>query len=84
VAGSAISPIIKVCSNPATYQHMQDDMDINAGVIVTDSLTFEQVRDQILHCIERTASGHPTKSEGLGHREYSLGYKAFHCQKTDL
>ena len=84
VAGSAISPVIKVCSNPETYQHMQGDMDINAGAIVTEGLSFEDVRNQILHCIEQTASGHPTKSEALGHREYSLGYKAFHCQKTGL
>ena len=79
VAGSAITPVIKVCSNPATYQHMQDDMDINAGAIVTEGLTFEQVRDQILRCIEEAASGTPTKSEALGHREYSLGYKSFRC-----
>jgi altronate hydrolase len=80
VAGSAIVPVIKVCSNPATYQHMQDDMDINAGAIVTEGLTFEQVRDQILRCIEEVASGTPTKSEALGHREYSLGYKSFRCK----
>jgi altronate hydrolase len=79
VAGSAIVPVIKVCSNPATYQHMQDDMDINAGAIVTEGLTFEQVRNQILRCIEEAASGTPTKSEALGHREYSLGYKSFRC-----
>lgn len=79
VAGSAISPVIKVCSNPETYQHMFGDMDINAGAIVTDGLSFDNVRDNILQCISQTASGIPTKSEVLGHREYSLGYKFFHC-----
>ncbi len=77
VAGSAISPVIKVCSNPDTYQRMTDDMDINAGSIVTNGLSFENVRDEILDCIEQTASGQPTKSEALGHREYCLGYKYF-------
>ncbi len=80
VAGSAISPVVKVCSNPITYQHMTEDMDINAGAIVTEGLTFEEVRNQLLRCIEQTASGKPTKSEQLGHREYSLVYKSF--QKT--
>ena len=79
VAGSAISPVIKVCSNPETFQHMKDDMDINAGAIVTEGLTFEELRDRLLHCIEQTATGIPTKSEALGHREYSLGYKSFCC-----
>lgn len=77
VAGSAISPVVKVCSNPITYQQMVDDMDINAGAIVTDGQSFNDVRDQLLQCIEKTASGVPTKSELLGHREYSLVYKSF-------
>lgn len=77
VAGSAISPVVKVCSNPITYQQMVDDMDINAGAIVTDRQSFNDVRDQLLQCIEKTASGVPTKSELLGHREYSLVYKSF-------
>ncbi len=79
VAGSAISPVIKVCANPATYHHMSDDMDINAGAIVTEHLSFNDIRDQLLQCIRNTASGQPTKSEALGHREYSLGYKSFYC-----
>ena len=83
VAGSAISPVIKVCSNPETYQHMTDDMDINAGAIVTNGLTFDDVRSHILQCIEQTASGIPTKSEALGHREYALVYKQFNdCPST--
>jgi altronate hydrolase len=77
VAGSAISPVVKVCSNPITYQQMVDDMDINAGAIVTDGQSFNDVRDQLLQCIEKTASGVLTKSELLGHREYSLVYKSF-------
>lgn len=79
VAGSAITPVIKVCSNPETYQRMTDDMDINAGAIVTAGLTFDDVRKQILQCIEETTLGTPTKSEVLGHREYALGYKQFDC-----
>ena len=31
VVGSAISPVIKVCANPDTYDRMADDMDVNAG-----------------------------------------------------
>lgn len=81
VAGSAISPVIKVCSNPDTYRQMSADMDINAGAIVTEGASFDDIRKQILQCIEQTASGVPTKSEALGHREYSLGYKSFGCMR---
>jgi len=84
VAGSAVSPVIKVCSNPETYQRMTEDMDINAGAIVTDGYSFGDIRDQLLYCIEQTANGVRTKSEALGHREYSLGYKSFHCDKAYL
>ena len=34
VVGSAISPVIKVCANPDTYDRMADDMDVNAGRIL--------------------------------------------------
>ena len=34
VVGSAISPVIKVCANPDTYERMADDMDVNAGRIL--------------------------------------------------
>ena len=57
------------------------NMDINAGAIVTEGASFDDIRKQILQCIEQTASGVPTKSEALGHREYSLGYKSFGCMR---
>ena len=55
----------------------EDDMDINAGRIITEGASLQDIRQEILACIERTASGIPTKSECLGHQEYSLGYKSF-------
>ena len=79
VAGSAISPVIKVCANPVTYNNMKDDMDINAGRIINEGASLTDIRNEILTCIEQTASGIPTKSEQLGHQEYCLGYKEFFC-----
>ena len=61
-----------------TYREiLEDDMDINAGRIITEGASLQDIRQEILACIERTASGIPTKSECLGHQEYSLGYKSF-------
>ncbi len=79
VAGSSISPIIKVCANPVTYRNMEDDMDVNAGRIIFEGVTLTDIRNDILECIQQTANGIPTKSERLGHQEYSLGYKSFNC-----
>ena len=79
VAAAAITPVIKVCSNPETYRNMAGDMDINAGAIVSDGLTFDDIRHQLIQCIRQTATGVPTKSEALGHREFCLGYKAFNA-----
>ncbi len=77
VAGSAISPVIKICANPETYRRMEGDMDINAGKILYDEATTDQVADEIVEKIIRVAHGEMTCSESLGHQEFVLGYKSF-------
>lgn len=77
VVGSAISPVIKVCANPQTYERMPDDMDVNAGRILHGEATFDQVGDEIVDLVMRVAQGEPSKSEGLGHQEFILTYKSF-------
>ena len=47
VTGSGIVPVIKVCGNPETYARMSDNMDINAGAIVTGEKSLSQVGDEI-------------------------------------
>jgi altronate hydrolase len=80
VAGSAIAPVIKVCSNPITFEHLSEDMDINAGRIISEGATLEEIANELLKCIEQVADGQMTRSEALGHREFFLGYKEF-CRK---
>jgi len=77
VVGSAVSPIIKVCANPATYRHLRDDMDIDAGRILEDRGTLEELGREVVDCVLRTAAGQPTASELLGHQEFILTYKSF-------
>ncbi|MGH1479543.1 MAG: UxaA family hydrolase [Geminicoccales bacterium] len=77
VVGSAISPVIKICSNPETFHRLQDDMDINAGAIIDDGASLQDVGDQIFALIQEVAAGQATKSEDLGHQEFILGYKSF-------
>jgi altronate hydrolase len=77
VVGSAISPVIKVCANPDTYRRMSDDMDVNAGRILTGEATLDEVGEEIYRLALETAAGRPTASEALGHQEFVLTYKSF-------
>jgi altronate dehydratase large subunit len=77
VVGSAISPVIKICANPETYQNLSEDMDINAGSIIEGKATVSEVGQAIFDCVIDVASGCKTKSEDLGHKEFILTYKRF-------
>jgi altronate dehydratase large subunit len=77
VVGSAISPVIKVCANPQTYQKLADDMDVNAGKIITGEASLEELGADIVDYIARIANGMPSRSEALRHREFVLTYKRF-------
>lgn len=78
VVGSAISPVIKVCANPQTYENLSDDMDINAGEIIKGLKTVKEVGQEIYENVINVASGAESKSEEMGHREFLLTYKNFH------
>lgn len=77
VVGSAISPVIKVCANPETYENLADDMDINAGKIIKGEASVEQVGAEIYELVANVANGAKSKSEELGHQEFVLTYKKF-------
>lgn len=77
VVGSAISPVIKVCANPATYRRMGDDMDVDAGKILEGRGTVDSVGREIYDLVKSVAGGARTKSEELGHQEFVLTYKSF-------
>lgn len=70
--GNGLSPVIKVCSNSRTYAWMDEDMDIDAGRIVSDSVPAEVVGREIFDQVLATANGLTTKSEDAGHKEFAL------------
>ena len=77
VVGSAISPVLKICANPETFQRMSDDMDIDAGKILNNEATIDEVGKEIFDKIIEVAGGNESCSENLGHQEFVLGYKTF-------
>ena len=77
VVGQAVAPLIKGVSNTRVFERMAGDMDVNAGTIADGVETIEQVGERIVAAIVEAASGHPTRSEALGHQEFVLGYKTY-------
>ncbi|MCY1235972.1 Galactarate dehydratase (L-threo-forming) [compost metagenome] len=64
--GSKPAPTIKLASNSAMYHRLEEDMDINCGLVLDGELTVPQMGQRIFEHILRAASGEPTKSEALG------------------
>jgi altronate hydrolase len=72
VFGCKPAPSIKVATNTPLYEHMGDDMDLNAGVIL-EGVPVAEVGRQIFEEILAVASGKKTKSElsGVGEEEFA-------------
>ena len=68
VFGGLIAPCIKIATNTATYQRMQEDMDFNAGVLLEGG-GFETASQALLDLVIEVASGKPSKSETSSGRE---------------
>ncbi|NEU31404.1 UxaA family hydrolase [bacterium LRH843] len=62
-------PVIKITGNPKTYAKMKENIDINAGAVITGEKTLQQVGEEIYEEILQVASGKSVKSEILGHDE---------------
>jgi altronate hydrolase len=75
VVGSAISPVIKVCSNSRTFSNLKDDMDVDASRILNEGVAPEAIGEEIVELICATADGKRSRSEALGHQEFILFYK---------
>lgn len=65
--GYALTPVIKIATNSSLYARMPDDMDINAGDILTDGISLEEKGLEIYNRILDVASGERTCSEELGY-----------------
>lgn len=60
-------PVIKICGNPHTYQRMEEDMDLNAGLIITGEKTIEEVGEEAIQKLLRVLNGEYTKNEAIGY-----------------
>ena len=65
--GCRPTPSIKVSTNTALWRAMEEDMDIDCGVIATGGKTIHQMGRELFELIVATASGRKTKSEEFGY-----------------
>ncbi len=70
--GSPIAPVIKITGNTETYNKMIDNIDINAGKIITDGVSLEDMGKELYDMIINVCNGGYTKAEALGHREFGI------------
>jgi len=60
-------PVIKICGNPVTYEKLSNDMDINAGKIVTGEKSLEEVGEEVLKKAQSVLSGELSKGEAINY-----------------
>jgi len=67
-------PTLKIASNTPLFQRQEDDMDLNAGVVIDGEKTLDEMGREIFEALIATASGRPTKSElfGMGSDEFVI------------
>jgi altronate hydrolase len=70
--GNAIAPVLKIGSNTPLFTRMAGDIDLNAGTILDQNHTLQQVGQDLFNLILTTASGQSVKAEQSGHREFMI------------
>ncbi|MEL7126097.1 MAG: altronate dehydratase family protein [Pseudomonadota bacterium] len=70
--GSKPAPTIKLATNTEMYGRMIEDMDINAGDMLTAGVSLEEKGQEIYETFLRVASGEMSKSEAQGLGDYEF------------
>jgi altronate hydrolase len=70
--GSKPAPTIKIATNSEMANRMAEDMDIDAGQILSEGISVEEKGREIYKMFLRVASGEITKSEGQGLGDYEF------------
>jgi altronate dehydratase large subunit len=60
-------PVIKICGNPHTYQRMENDMDVNAGLVILGQKSVREIGEEVFALMLDVLKGRQTKNEALGY-----------------
>lgn len=75
VISNPVGPVIKLTGNPDTYERLKEDIDFNAGVLLTGEKSGPEVLEDFLKLIMETAGGKRCRGEKNGHSEGVLNYE---------
>ena len=70
--GSKPAPTIKIATNTEMAMRMSEDMDIDAGEVLSKGISIEEKGREIYKMFLRVASGEVTKSEAQGLGDYEF------------
>lgn len=70
--GSKPAPTIKIATNTEMYERMIEDMDVNAGTMLSNGVSLEEKGREIYDLFLRVASGEQSKSEAQGLGDYEF------------
>ena len=66
------APSVKLATNTAMYERLEEDMDINCGTIADGTKTVDEMGREIFQLWLDVASGKPSKSEALGYGDHEF------------
>jgi altronate dehydratase large subunit len=69
---SPIAPTIKVATNTPLFEKMNDNLDLNAGTIISGDEPVSDVGERIFREMVEVASGKLTKAEILGFNDFAI------------
>lgn len=70
--GSLIAPVIKIPSRTELYERMGEDMDFDAGRLLSTDATVGELAEELIELIVRVASGEKTCSERWAKRSFQI------------
>ena len=70
--GSKPAPTIKIATNTEMARRMSEDMDIDAGTILSEGISVADKGREIYEMFLRVASGETSKSESQGLGDYEF------------
>lgn len=71
ITGSAICPVLKISSTTDTFNALPDDIDFDAGRLLSEG-ALEQLAEELLARCIRVASGEKTATERMGQRQFQV------------
>lgn len=67
LTGFASCPVIKITSNPYTYAAMSGDIDINAGAVITERISMDELGQRCINYFLDVINGKQTVAEINGY-----------------